>query len=52
MSFIALVPARKGSKRLKNKNFKLLKGKPLIFYTITAALNSRYISETHIFFRF
>jgi len=49
MSFIALIPARKGSTRLKNKNFKKLKGKPLIFYSIKASLNSKYIAETHIF---
>jgi len=49
MSFIALIPARKGSTRLKNKNFKLLKGKPLIYYSIKAAQNCKYISETHIF---
>ncbi len=49
MSFIALIPARKGSTRLKNKNFKLLNGKPLIFYSIKAAQKCRYISETHVF---
>jgi len=49
MSFIALIPARKGSTRLKNKNFKLLKGKPLIYYSIKAAQNCKYISEIHIF---
>jgi len=49
MCFIALIPARKGSVRVKNKNFKLLKGKPLIYYSIKAALNCKYISETHIF---
>ena len=49
MNFIALIPARKGSTRLKNKNFKNLKGKPLIYYSIKASLNCKYISETHIF---
>ena len=49
MNFIALIPARRGSVRLKNKNLKLLKGKPLIFYSIKAARNCKYISETHIF---
>jgi len=49
MNFIALIPARKGSTRLKNKNFKDLKGKPLIYYSIKASLNCKYISETHIF---
>lgn len=49
MSFIALIPARKGSTRLKNKNFKLLKGKPLIYYSVKAAIKCKYILETHIF---
>jgi CMP-N-acetylneuraminic acid synthetase len=49
MTFIALIPARKGSARLKNKNFKLLKGKPLIYYSIKAAQKCKYITETHIF---
>lgn len=49
MTFIALIPARKDSTRLKNKNFKLLKGKPLIYYSIKAAQNCKYIAETHIF---
>lgn len=34
MKILATICARKGSKRLKNKNIKNLNGKPLIFYTI------------------
>ena len=49
MSFIAFIPARKGSIRLKNKNFKILKNKPLIYYSLKAALKCKYISEVHIF---
>jgi len=45
-NFIAVIPARGGSKRLPNKNIKDLKGKPLISYTIEAALKSKYIDET------
>ncbi|ENB7662529.1 TPA: acylneuraminate cytidylyltransferase family protein [Enterobacter cloacae] len=37
---IAIIPARAGSKRLANKNIKLLGGKPLIAWTIEAAINS------------
>ena len=37
MTFLAYVPARKNSKRLKNKNTKLLNGKPLIMHTLYAA---------------
>lgn len=36
---ICFVPARSGSKRLKNKNIKILNGKPLIFWTIKKAIN-------------
>ena len=37
---IALIPARSGSKRVRNKNVRLLDGKPLIAYTISAAQES------------
>ncbi|WP_217269752.1 acylneuraminate cytidylyltransferase family protein [Neobacillus endophyticus] len=37
---IAIIPARSGSKGLKDKNILELKGKPLIAYTIEAAINS------------
>ena len=42
---IALIPARKGSKGLPGKNFKNFRGKPLIAWTIEAALESRVIDE-------
>jgi pseudaminic acid cytidylyltransferase len=37
---IAIIPARGGSKRVPGKNIRLLAGKPLIAYTIEAALQS------------
>lgn len=37
---LAVIPARGGSKGVPNKNIKELKGKPLIIYTIEAALQS------------
>ena len=37
---IAIIPARGGSKRLPGKNIKLLGGKPLIAWTIEAAIKS------------
>ena len=42
---IALVPARGGSKSIKNKNLALVNGKPLIFYAIKSALNSKYVDR-------
>lgn len=38
---IAIIPARGGSKRLPGKNIKLLNGKPLIQWSIEAALQSK-----------
>jgi len=40
-SIVALIPARSGSKRVPDKNIKLLAGHPLIAYSIAAALRSR-----------
>lgn len=44
-TFLAVIPARKGSKRLPKKNILKLNGKPLISYTIEAALKSKYLSS-------
>lgn len=44
---IAIVPARGGSKRLPGKNIKLLGGKPLIAWTIEAAIKSNIFD--HVF---
>jgi len=44
-----LIPARGGSKRLKGKNIYPLKGKPLIRWTIDAALKSKYINENNLY---
>ena len=38
---IAIVPARSGSKGVKNKNIKLLNGQPLLSYPIIAAKKSK-----------
>ncbi|MEM6718805.1 MAG: acylneuraminate cytidylyltransferase family protein [Bacteroidota bacterium] len=45
MNILAVIPARGGSKGVPGKNKKLLHGKPLIQYSIDAALQSKYISE-------
>lgn len=44
-SILAIIPARSGSKGLKDKNILLLDGKPLIAYTIEAAIKSRIFSD-------
>jgi len=44
-TFLAIIPARGGSKRLPRKNVLDLAGKPLIAWTIEAALKSKYIDK-------
>lgn len=41
MNIVIIIPARGGSKGLRNKNIKPLLGKPLLFYTIDAARESK-----------
>ena len=45
MKNIAVIPARSGSKGLKDKNIKELKGKPLLAYSIKAAKESNLFDE-------
>ena len=44
-SFLAIIPARGGSKRLPRKNVLNLNGKPLIVHSIEAGLGSSYIDK-------
>ena len=44
-TFLAIIPARGGSKRLPRKNVLALNGKPLIAWSIEAGLKSKYIDE-------
>ncbi len=44
-TFLAIIPARGGSKRLPRKNVLDLNGKPLIAYSIEAGLKSKYIDR-------
>ena len=45
LTFLGIIPARKNSKRLKNKNVKNLNGKPLIYHTIESARKSKYLDS-------
>lgn len=44
-TYLAIIPARGGSKRLPRKNVLDLNGKPLITYSIEAGLKSKYIDK-------
>lgn len=48
MKNIAIIPARSGSKGLRDKNIKLLDGKPLMAYTIEAAKASGQFDVIHV----
>ncbi len=48
MKRLAIIPARSGSKGIKDKNIKLLAGIPLIGYTIKAALESNMYEKVMV----
>ena len=48
MRDLAIIPARSGSKGLPNKNIRFLGGKPLMAYTIEAALQSGRFDEVMV----
>lgn len=48
MDIIAIIPARAGSKRIPNKNIQLLNGKPLLAYTVEAAIDSGVAKEVFV----
>ncbi len=45
MKNLAIIPARSGSKGIPDKNIRLLNGKPLLAYTVEAAIKSRLFGE-------
>ena len=45
---LAIIPAREGSVRIKNKNLKLFYNKPIIYYAIKSCLNSNLFSKIHV----
>ena len=48
MRSIAIIPARSGSKGLPDKNIRPLNGKPLLAYSIEAALASGLFDTVHV----
>lgn len=45
---LAIIPARSGSKRIKNKNIIDFFGKPMIYYALQAAKKSNLFDEIHV----
>ena len=45
---IAIIPARSGSTRIKNKNIKKFHGKPLISYCLSEIKKSKMFDKIHI----
>ena len=48
MKNLAIIPARGGSKRIPRKNIKPFMGKPIIAYSIEAALQSGIFDEVMV----
>ena len=45
---LLIIPARSGSKRIKNKNIKNFVGKPMIYYPINTAIKSKLFTKIHV----
>ncbi len=45
---IAVIPARSGSKRIKNKNIKSFRKKPIIYWSIRAARKSKIFKKIYV----
>ena len=48
MRRLLIIPARGGSKRIKNKNIKIFYNKPVIYYPLSAAKNSKLFKKIHV----
>ena len=46
MNILSIIPARGGSKSIPLKNIVKIQNKPLLYYTVTASLNSKLITRT------
>ncbi len=45
MRIVAVIPARSGSKAIPNKNIRLVHGQPMVYYAISNAIQSKYITD-------
>lgn len=48
MKIVAIIPVRGGSKSIPLKNIKLINGRPLVYWTIDAAINCKWIDEVYV----
>ena len=48
MKIVAMIPARLGSKRVKNKNLRLINGKPLVQYIVEAAAQAESLQDIYL----
>lgn len=48
MNILVVIPARGGSKGIPRKNLRLLAGKPLLYYSINNALNSKFDLDVYV----
>jgi CMP-N,N'-diacetyllegionaminic acid synthase len=46
--YVAMIPARLGSKRVPNKNIRLINGKPLVSYIIESVVSSGVFDEIYL----
>ena len=49
---LLVIPARSGSKRIKNKNFKNFCGKPIIFHSLNVAKKSKLFNKNAYIYDF
>ena len=45
MEILALIPARSGSKSIKDKNIRMIAGKPMLVYSVEHALSSKLVTR-------
>lgn len=48
MNTVAFIPARGGSKSIKDKNIMPVGGKPLIYWTVSACVNSKSVEKVFV----
>ena len=46
VKILAIIPARSGSKKIKHKNIRYFKGKPLLAHSILHSIKSKFVQRT------